>query len=425
MFRSARPIRLDRRARRCAVVIAFAGAFILAPTPSAAAPTRVEDQRLLSDATAPARSYLGSTVAISRNRTLGFALAGAPNGGTGIGAVEGFQYLPGVGFGPPLTNSVTAGTSCACPIDIEPLSWTGGEEWGVYPRRKSSSASSVLWYTPWGGGGYLLLSLDGVPVEAVAILEDTLVLGQPTYSSNSGRVLIYERGDDGYALAWQFTGALGERLGSAVGVGPSLVVAGAPDASPNGLVRTFVRTDHWIPWLTISSPAISQTGAKFGAALAVSLDGHRIAIGSPLVDRIIGLPGSSPVVDVGAVYLYEPVYIGWGLARLLRPTEAVAGDQFGSSVAMHRDVVVAGSPREDVPLATTGAAYVFEHVGAQWQETARLTDSAPETRAYLGASVAVGDPGILVGAPRYDGNGVYDQGAVLFYDVMESDRDDD
>ncbi len=86
---------------------------------------------------------------------------------------------------------------------------------------------------------------------------------------------------------------------------------------------------------------------------------------------------------------------------------------------------MAGSPREDVPLSTTGAAYVFEHVGAQWQETARLADGAPQLRAYLGASVVLGDPGILVGAPRYDGNGVYDQGAVLFYELVEADRDDD
>jgi hypothetical protein len=338
--------------------------------------------------------------------------------------VEGFQHTPGVGFGPPLTNPMTVGITCVCPLDIEPLSWAG-EQWGVYPRRNTSGTSSVLWYTPWGGGGYLVSSVSGVPVEAIAILEDTLVLGQPAYSSNAGRVLIYERGDDGFALAWTFTGAPGERLGSAVGVAPSLVFAGAPDASPNGLVRTFVRTDHWIPWLTIPSPAISQTGARFGAALAVSLDGGLIAIGSPLVDRVTGLPGSSPVVDLGAVYLFEPVYIGWHYTNLLRPAEAVAGDRFGTSVALHRDVVVAGSPREDVPLSTTGAAYVFEHVGAQWQETARLADGAPQLRAYLGASVAVGDLGILVGAPRYDGNGVYDQGAVLFYELLEADRDDD
>lgn len=408
---------------RTAVILAFAGALALVPAPSAAAPTRTEQQRLVSDAAAPARSLLGSSVAISRDTTFGFALAGAPHGGTGLGAVVGFQHLPGVGFGQPLTGEATAGTTCACPLDVEHLSWAD-EEWGIYPRRKASGADAVLWYTPFGGGGYLLDAVADVPVEAIAIFEDTLVIGQPSYSSHSGRVLIYERGEDGYALAWTFYGSLGERLGSAVAVGPSRVFAGAPEASPNGVVRTYVRTDSgWIPWSTLVSPATSQSGAKFGAALALSLDGHLLAVGSPLVDRIIGVSGSSPVVDVGAVYLYTPDYIGWGLSRLLRPVEATAGDHFGASVAMHRDVVVAGSPREGVPLGTTGAAYVFEHVGDQWQETARLADSAPQARAFLGASVAVGDLGILVGAPRYDANGVLDQGAVLFYDVMESDRD--
>jgi hypothetical protein len=31
----------------------------------------------------------------------------------------------------------------------------------------------------------------------------------------------------------------------------------------------------------------------------------------------------------------------------------------------------------------------------------------------------------MVGAPRYDGNGVLDQGAVLFYAGVEQDADDD
>lgn len=426
MFRLSLPIPSRRRPRRRAGTFALALVAFLVPNRSEGAPTRTEDERLLSPIAAPARSYMGSTLASSRGTIYPFALAGAPTGGAGTGAVEAFEYVAGVGWTPPVTQTMTVGTSCVCPVDIEPLSWAN-EEFGVLAPRKTSTTSTVWWYAP-TGSGYLVSTVDGAPVHSVAIQENTLVIGQPEYSSNTGRILIYERGDEdvGFVLAATFVGATsGERLGATVGTSPLLVVAGAPDASPNGVVRTYVRTDHWIPWLTIASPAISQTGAKFGAALALSLDGNLVAIGSPQVDRIVGLPGSSPVVDVGAVYLYEPVYLGWGLARLLRPIEAVAGDQFGSSVAVHRDVVVAGSPREDVPLASTGAAYVFEHVGSQWQETHRLADSAPQTRAFLGTSVAIGDSGILVGAPRYDGNGVFDQGAVLFYDVTEADRDDD
>jgi hypothetical protein len=255
-------------------------------------------------------------------------------------------------------------------------------------------------------------------VEAVAIQDETLVLGQPSYATHRGRILVYDRGgDESFTLAATFVGVTaGERLGSALAASGPLVVAGAPSANPNGVVRTYIRTDHWQPWVSIASPAISQSGARFGAAVALALDRQWLAVGSPDVDRITVLSGGTPRRDIGAVYIFQPVFLGWEHTQLLRPVEATSGDRFGSSVALHGDVLVAGSPREDVGRRpNAGAAYVFERDGARWLETLRLVDSQPESNAYLGTSVALGDLGALVGAPRANGNGVLDQGAVLFY----------
>lgn len=424
MLGTARPCDPVAHPWRRTAVFAIVCAAMLEPTASAA-PTRTEDERLLSLATAPAQNRLGSTLAMSRGSKYAFALAGAPAGGTGMGAVEAFQHLPGVGWGgyPPATQAAAAGGPCACPVDIEMLRWFG-EELGVLAYRETSTDTDLRWWVPTGAGN-LAPSVAGVPVESVAIYGDTLVVGQPTYSTNKGRILIFERGDDGFVLVATFVGTPWGRLGTAVGVGPSLVVAGAPDAGLNGVVRTYVRAGRWTPWLTISSPLTNQTGAKFGAALALSLEGDLLAVGSPYADKLTVLPGGTAKPDIGAVYLFEPSYLSWELTALLRPTEATSGDTFGSSVALHRDVVVAGSPREDVPQFSTGAAYVFEHLGSSWRETLRLADSAPQVRAFLGGSVAVGDLGVMAGAPGYDGNGVYDQGAVLFYGGIEQDLDND
>lgn len=413
MFRSARVAILVIGCLAC-----------LSPTASEAAPTRIEDERLLSAPSAPGWSALGTTLAMSRNSERAFALAGAPLGGTGIGAVEAFRHFPGQGWGSPVTQLATAGTSCACPVDIEMLRWFE-EELGVLAYREISTTTDLRWWVPTGGGS-LAPSVFGAPVESVAIFDETLVVGQPRYLYSKGRILIYERGDDGFALVATFVGTnAGEKLGTAVAVGPARVMAGAPDASPNGVVRTYVRTDRWVPWLTIASPATSQTAARFGAALSLSLDGNLLAVGSPYVDKLTVLPGGTPKYDVGAVYLYRPIYLGWELTTLLRPLAATNGDKFGSSVALHRDVVVAGSPGEGVPIGSAGAAYVFEHLGSRWTETWRLSDSVPQLRAHLGTSVAVGDLGVMAGAPRYDSHGVYDQGAVLFYAGVEQDADDD
>ena len=55
--------------------------------------------------------------------------------------------------------------------------------------------------------------------------------------------------------------------------------------------------------------------------------------------------------------------------------------------------------------------------GSLWTTVPRLRlfDPAAEEHDALGTSVAAGALGALVGAPYYDGNDVFDQGAVLFY----------
>jgi hypothetical protein len=146
----------------------------------------------------------------------------------------------------------------------------------------------------------------------------------------------------------------------------------------------------------------------------VTADGGWIAVGSPLVDRVTS-PGAR--VDVGAVYLYEHVNLSWLLNTLLRPIGADDDDHIGTSVAMYKKFLVAGAPGEDGVVGDEGAAYVYHLVGDEWETVPRLrlVDSEGEEHDGLGTSVAAGRAGVLVGSPRFDGNDVFDAGAVLYY----------
>jgi hypothetical protein len=283
----------------------------------------------------------------------------------------------------------------------------------IFAHSELSGNSSVF-----AENDILLYDIPGGAIGAVARDGDVLVVGQPDYEGG-GLVRIYEiDGEDSFVLRATFFGGSGDRLGDSVAVEGAVVVAGAPGDAPNGTVRVYVDVDPWVELQQVDSPAFSQTGARFGASVALA--GDFLAIGSPEVDRVTS-PGAR--TDVGAVYVYEFEFLGFELSTLLRPAGAADDDGVGTSIALHdfgaRGLVLAiGTPGEDVDGADEGAVHVFRSAGAGWSHAARLVDGNGADGDALGTAVAIGELGVLAGAPFADANGVVDQGAVLYFDEL-------
>ena len=406
--------RTRRAVARHAAGALAAVALLAAPWPAGAAAQRTEDQRLVSRFFSPADAHLGSTVAMGRSGTGVFALVGAPEGGSSSGgAVYHFQLLDGADWYNHTRHSASpTGAPQPFAVDVE------GSR-GYASLRETDEENSVLAYDYDGWLGVSLQDLHPTEVRAVALQAqgtEFLALGHPEWSLDRGLVWIFERDDEGdWALTAGFQGVLpGDRLGSSLAAKAGVLVAGAPGYGANGAVFIYVRGEEWIEWQRLDSPATSQADAEFGAAVDIEAEGYWIAVGSPFVDRVIS-PGER--VNVGAVYLYENVGFGWEYGILLRPPGARDNDRFGTSVALHDVVLVAGSPGEDGAVGDEGAAYVYQRSGSLWSTVPRLhlIDAEAEEHDALGTSVAAGSLGALVGAPYHDGNDVNDQGAVLFY----------
>ena len=100
-------------------------------------------------------------------------------------------------------------------------------------------------------------------------------------------------------------------------------------------------------------------GCAFGASLA--LDADTLVVGCPA--------GTGPVIQAyppGAAYVYSRRGDHWELHQTLAGTTAV-GAEFGASVAIHEGVILVGAPDEDVDVDPnfnflgSGAAYVYLH----------------------------------------------------------------
>ena len=126
---------------------------------------------------------------------------------------------------------------------------------------------------------------------------------------------------------------------------------------------------------------------------SVALSGDTIVVGARADSEL--------ALFAGAAYVYEHQGSGWVQTAKLLPGDGGLGDQFGTSVAIDGDTIVVGARYHDLPgVGKTGAAYVFERSGGVWQETQKLLAGGPGTPYdEFGDSVSISGETILVGAP--------------------------
>ena len=168
--------------------------------------------------------------------------------------------------------------------------------------------------------------------------------------------------------------------------------------------------------------ADAAAGDLFG--ISVALHGDTALVGARLDDD-----GGA---QSGSAYLFERDQGGannWGEVNKLTAAGAGGGEWFGQSVALESDRAVVGA----LDLAATGSAHVFErdHGGAgNWGEVVRLTPSDGVAGDQFGFTVALSGDAVAVGANATDGVGaayVYDRdqgGAVNWGEVARLDAHD-
>jgi len=131
---------------------------------------------------------------------------------------------------------------------------------------------------------------------------------------------------------------------------------------------------------------------QFGISVAMSPG--RIVVGSPN-DGDGGL-------SAGAAYVYELIGCAWMRQQKLLAPDAAAGDVFGVVVAMEDDVIVVSARDRHEAGQLTGAVYVFEWTGAEWEFAVKLLPPAPIPHPGdhgFGNGVAISGDVIVVGSP--------------------------
>jgi hypothetical protein len=182
-------------------------------------------------------------------------------------------------------------------------------------------------------------------------------------------------------------------FGAAVAASEHYVLVGAPGYSPAANVVAAGKA-------CLFDAVTGATLRTFTAPIpgSWSLFGWSVAVSNKYV--LVGAPGDSALgTNSGAAYLFD-AQTGVLLHTYYKPTNAVAFDTFGWSVALWGNTIVVGAPGDNTGAQHAGSAYVFDAVSGGLLHT--LNNPHPVAGDQLGGSVAVsvGDNSyVLVGAP--------------------------
>ena len=275
---------------------------------------------------------------------------------------------------------------------------------------------------------------------AVALAGDRLVIAAPGAAQDAGRVYVI---GSGVTTLTSPSASASDRFGAALAATTTRLVIGAPGESavaPGAGAAYAFDAPAWSLTATLQSTA-PGAGDAFGSAIAIAADGDLVAVGAPFEDSATSGVASTVATDnalsaSGAVFVFRH-QASWLLASYLKASNVDALDEYGTSVALHGNVLVVGAPYEDSvsnvvdgdvadnTLVDAGAVYAYSLAAGSIIPAHYLKASRPGERDAFGSRVVLTEEMLVVGAPFEDsgstgwngnqGDSAFDTGAVYSF----------
>ena len=250
----------------------------------------------------------------------------------------------------------------------------------------------------------------------VAIDGNTVVVGARS-PNKIGAAYVFVRSGAGWSPQAKLVPAdevNDDRFGEAVAINADTIVVGAPlhdlagTADKNrGAAYVFTRTGAtWTQQAKLTA-ADAQDFQFFGVSVAV--DGNT---------AMVGAPGGSgiPAYDPGSAYVFTRAGTQWSQQAKLTALDPQHQQLFGDGVSLSGDTAAVGAPSAKIDGASfAGAAYIFIRANGGWFEQAKLTALDPANSASLGFAVSLNKEAVAIGAYGNKIDGKIDQGSAYLF----------
>jgi FG-GAP repeat len=269
---------------------------------------------------------------------------------------------------------------------------------------------------------------DSAAVDVVGSLAEAIGYGVGAWSQQAYVKASNTDAGDHFGFSVALSGDGNTLAVAAVGEGSNATGIGGNQANnsagSSGAVFVFVR-DGAAVWSQQAYVKASNTGSdNFGYSVALSGDGHTLAVGAVLEgSNAMGIGGNqadNTVGGSGAVYVFVRDGVGvWSQQAYVKASNTDGVDNFGGSVALSGDgttlaigasgegsnaMGMGGNPADNT-ADSSGAVYVFVRDGV-WSQQAYVKASNTAASDLFGSSVALSGDGntLAVGAYWEDSN---------------------
>ncbi len=283
-----------------------------------------------------------------------------------------------------------------------------------------------------------IIASDGSMLDSfgisVGIDGDTVIVGawfDDIAAGNQGSAYIFTRSGTTWsqqAKLFASDGAADDNFGWSVAVSGDTAIAGVyRDAigSNAGQGSAYVFTRSGTTWSLQQKLTASDGAADDSFGYSVGVSGNTAIVGAYLDDA-----GAS--LNNGSAYIFVRSGASWSQQQKLTAADSEQGDLFGNSVGISGDTVVIGAVSDDtITTSEQGSAYVFTRSGTVWSQQAKLFASDGADGDNFGKSVAISGDKIVAGAnlsdsavstPLTDGDSLVpqaaDQGGAYFFALV-------
>ena len=267
---------------------------------------------------------------------------------------------------------------------------------------------------------------------AIAISDDgnTIAVGAPSEDSNatgidgdrsnnasvdSGAVYVFTHSQSGW-IQQAYVKATSVQSGAYFGASVALssdgntLAVGAPLANGGaGVAYVLKRNGATWSYQNPISASNAYADSNFGWSIALSDSGNTLAVGAPGESNSVKNVNADTraASAAGAVYIFTPISAGaWGNQIYLKASSVAANDNFGAALGLSGsgNLLAVGAPNKS---NGTGAVYTFAYNGSAWSTPLAVTASNAATGDNFGAAVALNTAGdtLAVGAPYKANNG--------------------
>ena len=243
---------------------------------------------------------------------------------------------------------------------------------------------------------------------SVSISGDYIVIGSygdDDKGSSSGSVYVFKRDGTTWPMQAKLTasdGALGDYLGCSIAISGDYLVAGAYGDNDDGTGSgsAYIFKRDGVTWTQQAKiRAINVTG-DIQFGYSVAISGDYVVAGA-IRDYVF-----TPDINSGSAHVFKREGVNWTHQVELGPSDPAAGDEFGCSVAISGDDIVVGARNDDDNGAASGSAYVYKRNGTSWEQRSKLTASDGAEGDYFGCSVSISGDYTVVGSlyDKHDGS---------------------